>query len=53
LKTIIESEKIVTAVEVDSIINSCKEYSVVPDISIPDVDLSMYDNLIETAGGVQ
>ncbi len=53
LKTIIESGKTVTAVEVDSIINSCKDYNVVPDISIPDVDLSMYDNLIETAGGVQ
>lgn len=53
LKTIIESGKNVTAVEVDSIINSCKDYSIVPEISIPDVDLSMYDYLIEAAGGVQ
>jgi len=53
LKIIIESGKIVTTVEVDRIVNSCKDYSVVPEISIPDVDLSMYDCLIEAAGDVQ
>lgn len=53
LKTIIESGNIVTATEVGRMINSCEDCSVVPDISIPDVDLAIYDCLIETTGGVQ
>jgi hypothetical protein len=53
LKTIIEAGSILSAAEVGRIMNSCEDCSAVPDISIPDVDLAMYDRLIETTGAVQ